>query len=247
MNHQASLKVYKAQTKNVHALDQAVKHINRTINNALKIGDRTSASIHTQVLALTYSAWAEVSFSKLIHTPHGLKLTEIQQIKTEQKKGLEKGWEQCVDLALKKVNPKKTGEVSNKRQQLLKIIKQYIIEPSLLRNKIAHGQWAIALNRSNTAVNNESTKSLAALDAVAVNIWFQVYKYLELIVEDLIESPEKTHERDYWLHLTKLEQYLRRTRSWTLEDKVRMLQEKHSHKWKPTRKKAGGDGGGATV
>ena len=231
MDYQTSLEVYRAQSENVRTLEQAVRHINRTINHALKIGDRTSASIHTQVLALTYSAWAEVSFSKLIHTPHGLEAAEIQQIKNEhQKFGLEKGWEKCIELALRKVSAKKTNEVPNKRQKLLVIIRQYIIEPSLLRNKIAHGQWAIALNGKNTGVNKETTAVLASLDVVTVNIWFGVYKYLELIVEDLIESPERAHQRDYWLHLTELEQYIKKTKTWTLEKKIKSLQAKYSRK-----------------
>lgn len=230
MDYSDSLKVFQAQTKNVRALDQAGKQINRAINQALRTGDPTSASVHTKILALTFSAWAEARFSKLIHTPHGFELDEIRQIKDIQReKGLEAGWEKCLDLALKKVSAsKKSNELPNKRQQILKIIKAYIIEPSLLRNKIAHGQWVVALNRYNDAENPEFTQRLKTLDAIAVSIWLRAYEYLARIVEDLIESPNRAFRRDYWLHLAELESFLDESAKWSLDDKAKKLRLKPS-------------------
>jgi len=181
MNYSSALEVFKAQTKNVQVLDQAIKHITRAINHALRVGDKTSAAVHTKILALVFSAWAEARFSKLIHTPYGFTPDEILQIKTaHQKNGLEKGWEKCLELALKKVPAsQQSSEIPNKRKKLLEIIKEYIIDLSLLRNKIAHGQWEIALNRDNDAENSLVTDKLDKLDVIAITVWHQAYKYLE--------------------------------------------------------------------
>lgn len=228
MNYSSTLEVFKAQVNNVRTLDQAIKHINRAINHALRTGDKSSADVHTKILTLTFSAWAEARFSKLIHTPHGFTSDEIFQIKrAHQKNGLEKGWEKCLELALRRVSGIKQGnEIPNKRQKISGIITRYIIEPSLLRNKIAHGQWKIALNRDNEAENPEITDKLDKLDVIAVTIWLQAYEYLARIMEDLIESPNKAFRRDYWLHLTELEAFLNTSKNWTLESKIQKLKQK---------------------
>lgn len=225
MDYGASLTVFKAQTENVRSLNQAIKQIKRAINASLRSSDFTSANVQTKILALTFSAWAEARFSKLIHTPHGFDLSEILQIKTIQKQyGLEQGWEKCLELALRKVSASRRGnEIPNKRQEISRIIKTYIIEPSLLRNKIAHGQWKIALNRNNDAENPEFTAKLRDLDVIAVSIWLQAYEFLARIIEDLIESPNKAFRRNYWLHLTELENFLVKAKSWTLQKKIEDL------------------------
>ena len=69
--------VFNAQTQNVRALDQAWKHINKSVNAAYSNGDTSAAEIHTKLLAQVYCAFAEAVFSKVIHTPNGLALDEI--------------------------------------------------------------------------------------------------------------------------------------------------------------------------
>jgi hypothetical protein len=228
MNHPDAYEVFKAQTENVRTLNAAIAHINRAINHALRKDDRSSAAVHTKVLAQAFSAWAEANFSKLIHTPYGFTPDEMDQIKLAHRQdGLESGWEKCLDLALRRVNASaRSSELPNRRQTLFRIIRTYIIDPSLIRNKIAHGQWQVALNRENTAVNNDFTTRIAALDIITVSIWLQVYQYLAKIIEDLIESPNKTFHRDYWIHLSELESFLDKASHWTLNDKIRLLKRK---------------------
>ena len=229
MDYTNSLKIFQAQTRNVRSLNQAITQINRAINHSLRASDTTSANVQTKILALVFSAWAEARFSKLIHTPYGFKLNEIRQIKIIQKRyGLEQGWEKCLQLALRKVSPVSKGsEIPNKRQAISRIIKTYIIEPSLLRNKIAHGQWRVALNRDNDAENPEFTAKLEKLDVIAVTIWLKSYEFLARIIEDLIESPTRAFRRDYWLHLSQLEDFLDIASQWTLEDKIKTLKLKN--------------------
>lgn len=232
MDYIASLKIFQAQTQNVRSLDQAIKQINRVINHLLRVGDMTAADVQTKILVLVFSAWAEARFSKLIHTPHGFELDEIRQIKSIHRQfGLERGWEKCLELALRKVAASgKTSEIPNKRQELSRIIKTYIIEPSLLRNKIAHGQWKVALNRDNDAENSVVTSKLNSLDVISVSIWLRAYEFLARIIEDLIESPNKAFRRDYWLHLSELEEFLKKAKRWTLNDKINSLRRKPIHR-----------------
>lgn len=85
MNQIQRLDIFKAQTANVRELNGAWSHLKRSINRDLIKNNQNSLNVHTRLLALTYCAWTGALFSKLIHTPHGLSLVDISQIKTEAK------------------------------------------------------------------------------------------------------------------------------------------------------------------
>jgi hypothetical protein len=228
ITNDSKLEVYKAQVQNVRALDTASKQLNMAINDVLRTGDDLSLQTHTKALVLLFCAWSEASFSKLVHTPYGFTDDEIVQIMSEYSKSLENAWEKCIDLGLRKVssNPKRSNYLSNIRQQLSRIVEDYVVAPRIMRNKIAHGQWEIALNRENTAVNNEMTSSIQALDVIIVTKWFTVFRYLSDLVEVLIESPDRTFHRDYWVIVAELEDYLESTKDWTIATKKEQLRRK---------------------
>lgn len=109
--------VFAAQTKNVRALEQAWKHINKSLNAAYSGGDTSSAEIQTKILAQVYCAFAEAVFSKVIHTPDGLTLDEISQVKSQGKRNIVVAWKKCVELSLKKVQGKSSGHVPNTQKK----------------------------------------------------------------------------------------------------------------------------------
>ena len=228
MDNTTRLQVYQAQTQNVRTLNQVRKQINRTINIALKKDDTVTIQVQTKVFALIFCAWVEANFSKLIHTPYGFTLQEISQIKRfYRENGLEAGWQECIKLALRKASKSNnSGYIRNVTRSLYSIVNEYIVKPSLKRNKIAHGQWKIALNRENTDVNVAMTKDLDDLNVVAISKWFKVHEYLSNIVEMIIESPNKGFHRDYWKEMDALKNFLEDSKSWTLEEKKKRLQKK---------------------
>ena len=181
--------------------------------------------IHTKLLVVVYSAWSEASLSKIVHTPDGLSVSEIQVIKKQQK--IEGKWKKCIDIAIKRASPgKKSGDLENRVRRLNQLIDEYIIQPSQLRNKIAHGQWSIALNQENTATNSLLSSQIHDLDPVIVEKWFEVHRHLAQIVEDIVESPKKAFHRDYWVHLTEIESYLDKTKNRDVHSKMLELKKK---------------------
>jgi hypothetical protein len=224
----ARLDIYKAQVENVRSLDSAWKQLNRTINDALRTGSDASLETHAKSLVLLFCAWSEATFSKLIHTPHGFTDDEIGQILREYKKSLEDGWKKCIELGLKKVasDPKRSNDIPNISQELTRIIQEYVISPRIVRNKIAHGQWRIALNRQNTSVNEDITESIQDLDAVEITKWYEVHRYLADVVEVLIESPDRVFHRDYGVIIGELGDYLTRTSDWNVDTKRQQLRRK---------------------
>lgn len=231
MDQNSRLNVFNAQTKNVRELDKAITQIKRSINDALKRNDHTSVRILTKTLALVFCAWVEANFSKVIHTPYGFSLNEIEQIKKiYMDNGVEKGWEKCVELGTIRASKRKSSKyIANIRLELSRLIKDYIVEPSLLRNKIAHGQWAIALNRNNTAENKDLTNSLATLDITEIIKWIKIHKHISLVIEALIESPERAFHKEYWIKVTELKEFIKETETWSL-GKKKLQQKKKNEK-----------------
>ncbi len=229
MNESDRLIIFKAQTENVRKLNQVRKHLIRSINNGLRRNKITSVDVHTKCLALVFCAWVEANFSKLIHTPHGFTLDEIEQIKREnsRSRSVESAWQKAVELGLRYIESSpKSNFLPNRKQEMLRLVQTHVVEPSLLRNKIAHGQWEKALNRESTAVNEEVTVAIHKLDVITLDRWFKTHQYLAQIIEALIESPNMTFHRDYWHHVTKLNEYLEETQDWTLEQKREQLSHK---------------------
>jgi transcriptional regulator of heat shock response len=229
MNRLDQINIFKAQTENVRDINKTWKHVQRSINHELVCDNLTSASVHTKLLALVFCAWSEANFSKLIHTPHGFELDEIQQIKNLAKGNIVDGWLKCLELGLHQVlKTPKSNYIPNIKQSVERLIKKYIQEPRVLRNKIAHGQWKIALNRENDKTNNDLTDQINNIDVVQLNVWKEAHQGLSNIIEVLIESPDRAFHRDYWLEIVKVNEHLNKTKTWKLEDKIQFLKTKQS-------------------
>jgi len=227
MDNATRLTIFNAQVANVRALKSAIRHIRRAVNDGLRKGNEAQARVHTKVLAQTFCSWAEANFSKVIHTPHGFTLVEIAEVKRVwSAQSLADAWIKAVDLGLKKVPAQRSGFVPNARQTVLRHISTYVTSPALLRNKVAHGQWEFALNRSNTAVNAELTAAMNNLDIIAIDRWQGGHERLAGIVESLIESPERTFARDYWPQLMDLDDFTRESGLWTMAAKREALRRK---------------------
>lgn len=230
MDEQQRVAVFDAQTTNVRELEKAWAHVNRQINVLILQKNHKSVEITTKLLALIYCALAESLFSKLIHTPSGLTLAEIEQVKGAiNANGIKSGWLKCAELAVQRVQGAKSNHGHNVLKKLSGMIEQFIFDPSLVRNKLAHGQWSVALNRDNTAINSEITKEIEDHTVVELYRRKHALEKLAVILEDIIESPNKTHHRDYWTHLTDFEEKQKLLAGWTFEKKVAQLFEKKSH------------------
>lgn len=230
MQEQQRVDVFRAQTKNVQELERSWRHINRQLNALLLTRNDAAVDVNTKILALVYCALAEALFSKILHTPKGLTLDEIQQVKAATKVGgVKDGWVKCVELAMRSVQGAKGSHGHNVRQRLQRLIDKFIFDPSLLRNKLAHGQWCIALNRDNDAVNTQLTSELAVLDVVEIYRRKSALQRLAAILEDIIESPNKAHHRDYWNHLDKFESDQQEMAAWSLIKKIEQLRAKAAY------------------
>ena len=226
------IEIYRAACENVKVLKQQAKSIKRMLNRALANHRWDEVNTLTKTYALLYSAYAEVTFLKMIHTPYGFSDSYIKEI--QKQRNLEEKWEKCFELVFAAIlTDNNKGSISNQKLKLERILKEYIIKPSQIRNKIAHGQWKICLNSESTAVNSDTTALVADLDYVRIDILFNVYDIFARCIEDLIESPKRAHFEYFYSNCVELEEYLEATKSYTKESKLQVLQESPKIQNKP--------------
>lgn len=220
MPDQTTLPFYKAYVTNVSEFKIAEKEIRRIINRALKENKTTTINTQTKLYALLYSTYSEAAFMKMILTPYGFEQEFVNQILAQG--SIQEKWFKCVDLAFNKFSKHKKGsEIPNKSLELKKIINEYIIDPSIIRNKIAHGQISVALNSKNTSLHIDITNKLNNLDVVYISRLFYINDKLTSIIEDLIESPDKAHYEYYFAKFQDLENYIEKSKNWSILTKMR--------------------------
>lgn len=226
MDQNARLAIFQAQVTNVRSLLAAMRQVHRSVNTALRANDQPAARAFTKIYALLFCAWAEANFSKVIHTPHGLDLDEIAQVQAAKDAGIGPAWKKCVELGLRHLDVKRGSFKPNARKKLEEAIDAHVFDPSVLRNKLAHGQWIIALNRDNDAVQGELTKTIEDLDVVKISGWLACHELLAGLVEHLIESPKKAFMRDWHEYVINLEERMSEAELMTLADHVARLRGK---------------------
>ena len=141
-----------------------------------------------------FCAWAEANFSKVIYTPHGFDLDEIRQVKESKAGGISEAWKKSVELGMRHLDAKRGSFQPNAKQKLFAAIEAHVFDPTSLRNKLAHGQWTIALNRHNEAIQQDLTTDISKLDVVVISGWINAHELLADLVESLIEfTQENVH------------------------------------------------------
>lgn len=220
MPHPDTYKFYQAYVINVNDFLSAEIEIRRIINRSLKTGKELTVSVQTKVYALLYSTYSEASFMKMILTPHGFDQSFVDEILRQE--SIQEKWLKCIELAfLKFLKKKGNGDIPNKTLELKRIVQKFIVDPSIIRNKIAHGQLTVALNSKGTNLNPSLTNELENLNFVTVYRWFEINKQLCAIIEDLIESPDKAHHNYYYSKYQLLEAFISKTNSWSVETKLK--------------------------
>jgi DNA-binding transcriptional MerR regulator len=219
MTNEKVLKIYVAQSENVRYLFQIIEEIKRDIKVAIRNSKDFQVEVKTKMLALLYSTWSEAQFIQLVYTENGFSISEIKNIVAyKDRYGISKGWEYMIELAFQQFGDiSKRTDLQNRKQKIIELIRLHIEKSSILRNKIAHGQWKTAFNSELTDINTELTKEINQLDYIEICKKIEIHKFFGFIVRDLIQSPKKGFHNRYWNHVCDLEQYIERTKGFSLE------------------------------
>ncbi|WP_139073871.1 hypothetical protein [Aliivibrio fischeri] len=209
-------------------MNKAWKETTRLINESYRTKNTQSADLQTKLLALLFSAYTEAIFSKLIHTPYTLSLVEVNDLKRKFKNNSYEGWIRCLNTMVTKITSKSDTEKEAIKTEVRDILLTYIKKPSEMRNRLAHGQWSIALNSANTQKNLGITEQIKQLDVVKLEIYKKSFDLMVLIIEDLVESPNKAHIDHYVERLKKFKSEQAKMARWTLQGRLKRLAPKPS-------------------
>ena len=109
--------VFQACCKNERRMKTSARHLEQLLNRSIRAGRFQAQEFDTltKMYAMLYSAYAEVSFLKIIHMPGGFLDSEIEKIRGQR--NLEDQWKLCLELCFERISSDvNKGEVANKRQ-----------------------------------------------------------------------------------------------------------------------------------
>lgn len=202
--------------------------IKSSLSNTYKNDKIHELESYTRMLVLLYCTWSEASLLKLKHTPHGLSIAERSM---DLGKSVENKWSKLIDIILDKIPIQNSGDISHMKNDLKAITEEYIKKPSILRNKIAHGQWIEAMNRDNDDLNFDLSFELSTLDIVKVDFSFNIHNHFLEILESILESNDTAsmiiNRHDSYLFLKeKLDKFILTTQNWNSHSRSTFLKQR---------------------
>lgn len=204
---------YQDYCKNCKAAEKVWIVSKRVLNSFIRANKAHEILCQTKVLAVLYCTLAEAYFCKILHTPNTLTEIDIANVQDfANKNGIGKAWLKILEIGQTKVIATRCDRNDKVKNKLSKLIDNYIIDPSVIRNKIAHGQWVVAFNREHTEINNDI--ALNQLDCVNIEKSKLALESIAQLITDILSSPNKAHMRDYWTIVCNLEEELNRRKNW---------------------------------
>lgn len=162
------LKIY---NNNRYGIQRAITQLNRTLNKALARKEHNEAYVHIRCLFILYVSWLEVSMYCILHSANKLSSDERQTIICLNKE-IDK-WDKIVDICFKKYYLSTRQRIFSKvnlgpttfyrYQELHNLINVHISSYISIRNRLAHGQWSIAVNSKGTGKSQELTTNIMTL------------------------------------------------------------------------------------
>jgi hypothetical protein len=203
-----------------------VKNLN-SLSNRFKNDKIQQLESNSKYLLLNYCTWSEAALTRLKHTPHGVDIMREQSYG----RNIEERWANLVSVIIERIPNIYSGDITQMKVELNDISRQYIVENSFLRNKIAHGQWEYALNRDNDDLNIDRTLDICFLDPVKIDTAFEIHNGFTEILENMIESNVPEHliikkDNSYLFLKHQLDQLTLVRQGWNLETRAAFLKQR---------------------
>lgn len=223
---------YQGWVENVKDLKKSKTNIDRLINRQLKLSRLLpSGEIHPvdlEVISnlsksafLIYSSYTEANLLRLIHLPNAFTYNEVECILHKKKSNIIDAWFEAIKIALSKNNVTLVGNVThvNCLISLKSIKKNYLKDPSEIRNKLIHGQWTIAYNSKYTRTHSDITNKIASIDIAQIDAWYKVFDKFSELLKQLIQSPNKGFPVQYTQIINEINSISIAAQTWNIYSK----------------------------
>lgn len=202
-------KVYR---KNRIKLSQSITQLNRSLNKSIRNKEHEAAYVHVRCLFLLWISWLEVSMDLILHSANHITESERLDIKNSRRE-IDR-WRKCIEICFKKYYLKPRQRVLNKvnlgptayyrYQELNSILEKYIEAYIEIRNRLAHGQWCIAMNSDGTGKNQRLTTELVTLSKKEILLMKSIIKnFVDLVFVLALSKMDFTIKYDQ--HIRKID------------------------------------------
>ncbi|MBJ7329891.1 MAG: hypothetical protein JHC95_08345 [Solirubrobacteraceae bacterium] len=215
--------LYRWHSENFRAVSTGFERTCSILTLALGDRDEVAVDALTRVATFLLSAKVESRFYKLLYEPPVPdEFRALVNAKAGRAPSLIDKWKRTVEIAFCEYNhvnrpfQDSVAPLDSKRQHDVHLSGIKHLESIIgLRNKVAHGQWRVALNTSGTDLNAGITARLSAENLMSLQLKDRLAASVANAVNDLVVS-SKTHHRDLGVHRSATEDAIREleTRSW---------------------------------
>jgi len=195
--------------KNKRQIEMTITHLNRfqirAVRKETKISELSLDNIFSKIIHPLWISLLEIEYNILISESTHFTNDFLENHNTVDASLIDK-WLLLADFFFKKqylkrqdreLNKLNLGMTTYSRYQTIKSIINDDIRPFVeLRNKLVHGQWAVAINLTGKGKNQELTTNIWKLSKKEIMLIKAFVKHLPPLMKLLITS-KKTFERDY--------------------------------------------------
>lgn len=207
----------KAHAKNKKQLRKAKTQIKLALNRAIKEKNEILEYVNIRLYFLLSVAWLESTLNFILNY-YGPNIGDSDKKLVEIESSQESKWRKLIELSFRRQylggNKNKALNVLNlghtnfgRYQNLNEILDNQVTIFIGIRNKLAHGQWAIALNNEGTSKQQDTTSAIWKLtkkDTILLNKHIEVFSNLiEFLVASKIKFEENNDKQIHKLERTK--------------------------------------------
>ncbi len=184
-------------SKNRRKVKQAITQANRSLNEAIKTNNAMLEYVNTRVLLLLYVCYLETTMDYLIDAYPAQLPQKIRDRVAAQQSEVDR-WLCLVDSMFirRYLTGRKTsltmltmGHTAYMRYMYVRDLTNTQVRACIeMRNKLAHGQWAVALNNEGSSKNQDITSKLWTLTKKDLMLIKGVVNRYVDIMENLIAS-----------------------------------------------------------
>jgi len=209
--------VGKAHLKNLSVLRKATKLIDRELNLSIRGKNEFKEQIYLRILLLLWMTWAECKLNTLLTVPPQVSDVDRKYINENAKSEIDR-WLLLLELFIRRRylddNRKKPldrltlGHTAFTRYSTVREMIERISTYIEIRNRLAHGQWHIALNSNLNAENPQITQSIWKITKTDILVLKRHLIVLGAIINDLISS-KSAFENGFDRYLKQLDKAIK--------------------------------------
>lgn len=206
----------KIHSKNRAKLNRALTHHKLQMNETIKKEEEYKSSVNIRFYLILYVAWLETSLQYIIHN-YDKQINEHLRSNILNSRSQIEMWDHLIRIKFrehymggkdKKFNIRNLGHTAFTRHEYINnLLINEVAAFIEIRNKLAHGQWAIALNNEGTAKVQSTTSKLWTLTKKDTLLAKNILSRFVILVDSLTAS-KISFEKCFDLQVEKLEKSL---------------------------------------